>query len=466
MNANKPIVDYAIAIACLKGISLLMLPVITRYLPSEVYGELNFLVSLVALLSIVLSFGMAEMLFRFTPSLNTQQSQAFIADCIKVTVIVGAVFYFICLVGSHMWVGLLPINVKVSDFLLITATLCLNLIVAIFLTQFRLKSQSKLYMYTALFQGGCQAVLTVLLLHWGYGLTGVLISGAITAFLLSCALLVRYRVKLCVQFNHINKTHIKYGLCIALSGISVYCLGGAENWIIVSKLGSEVLATYFIATQFALVVSLAFEPFRMWWFPLRFKYYQQDRTKAANGAVIGCYVISLFSLIATMIGPAVIIKILPEPYHASADYLPILCLILVIKTYSELLNLGCYLDKTAKYVPIINSVCGVFAICSIWVAVDHLGLLGVFVGLATTHMLRLVFFYVVSQKLAYLAYKKCFITFSLVLVVFQVSLSSQAVVLQIGYTCLASILITFFIYQDSKQLKDDKAKQGGEYEFL
>ena len=66
MKINAPVIHYALAIAGLKGISLLMLPIVTRFLSPESYGELNFLVSIGAMLSIFLGFGMAEMMFQFT----------------------------------------------------------------------------------------------------------------------------------------------------------------------------------------------------------------------------------------------------------------------------------------------------------------------------------------------------------------------------------------------------------------
>lgn len=85
MKVNTPFIHYTLAIAGLKGISLLMLPIVTRFLSPESYGTLNFLVSIGAMLSIFLGFGMAEMLFQFTAKIPCSQLESLIVRGIKFT---------------------------------------------------------------------------------------------------------------------------------------------------------------------------------------------------------------------------------------------------------------------------------------------------------------------------------------------------------------------------------------------
>lgn len=405
MKINKNILYYAIAIGALKGVSLLMLPIITRYLPPEQYGTLNFLVSISAMLSIFIGFGLAEVLFRFTAKQTCEQADILVGQCLKVSCVIAILFWCIALLSAPWVLSLLPVYVSILDFVLLITNLSLSVILANFLTRYRIHQNAKSYMFTAVFQGVLQASLTLLFLALNLGITGVLLSGMLASLVLTLLLTIKHCSLFVLQGFWLKPIHFKYGFSVALSALFLYGLGGAENWIIISKLGPEKLAQYFIACQFVLAVSLCFEPFRMWWFPIRFKRYYQKAVLAAQGAQLGCYVICLLAFTMMLLGPYLIEFFLPKSYHASSEYIPLLCCILVLKTFSELLNLGCYLEKTARTVPIINGICAVIAIVSVWWLIDLFSIDGVFYGLVIAHICRLLAFYVLSQQKVSLVYQ-------------------------------------------------------------
>lgn len=357
MKVNTPFIHYTLAIAGLKGISLLMLPIVTRFLSPESYGTLNFLVSIGAMLSIFLGFGMAEMLFQFTAKIPCSQQESLIARGIKFTFFVSGVFWLIAVLAADVWLSILSITIEKHHFIVLMTNLALSTVQAIYLTRYRILQQSKPYMLVALCQGAAQAVLTYLLLSFNFGIFGVLLSGCITIFVVTSSLVVLHSQLLLIKAPLPSREHLRYGPYIALSALFLYGLGGAENWFIVATLGETQLAYYFIATQFSLALSLEFEPFRLWWFPLRFKRFYANPELAARGAVMGCFIITLLALCMMVFAPFIIQWLRPSNYHASSEYIAILCVILVIKTYAELLNLGCYLDQNTACVPLINGVC-------------------------------------------------------------------------------------------------------------
>ena len=405
MKVSAGFIHYAVSIIALKGISLLMLPVITRFLSLAEYGALNFLVSISAMLSIVLTFGLAEVMFRFSPKLKKSAMDVFIASCIKVTCLIACVFYLTCLLSASFWLSLLPMEVPLSHFLLLMASLSLSTIQAIYLTRYRLLQDSKSYMYVAVAQGALQAATTYLLLMFGLNVFGVLLSGVVTTAFVTLLLMMRHRRLLAIPFGGLGFDHIRYGGFIAVSALSLYALGGAENWFIVDALGAEQLALYFIAAQFSLGVSMLFEPFRLWWFPIRFKRYFESPELAAKGATQGCFIVSVLAVVMMILAPTIINALLSESYQVSASFIPVLCLILVVKTFSELLNLGCYLDPKATYVPVINGVCAVIALATVAFGAHRYGINGVFAGLLLAHTLRFIAFFTISQSLARLHYQ-------------------------------------------------------------
>ncbi|WP_372765757.1 lipopolysaccharide biosynthesis protein [Pseudoalteromonas sp.] len=458
MKINTSFVHYALAIACLKGISLLMLPIVTRFLPPDSYGVLNFLVSVAAMLSIILGFGMAEMMFQFTAKIAASALDSFIAQCVKFTMCVSCLFLLIAIAAADIWLALLPLKVEASHFILLMINLAVSSVLAIYLTRYRILQQSKPYMLVALCQGVLQACFTYILLSFNFGIFGVLLSGCLVTTMVTISLVLVHRRLLFCKEPFLSRKHFRYGSHIALSALFLYGLGGAENWFIASALGPSQLAFYFIATQFSLALSLAFEPFRLWWFPVRFKRFESNPELAAKGAVMGCFIITLLALFMMIFAPFMMTWLLPSHYHGSADYIAILCLILVIKTYAELLNLGCYLDKYTGYVPLINGVCAVIALVSIARTTTFYGINGVFFGLLLAHTLRFLAFYLISQRIARLRYQFTTLAVVFSLLVLHLVLA-ESIWLNIGLLTLSVLFAIKFLHTHSL----DKVRDRYEY---
>ncbi|KPV94197.1 Polysaccharide biosynthesis protein [Pseudoalteromonas sp. P1-9] len=462
MKVNAAFVHYGIAIAGLKGISLLMLPIVTRFLAPESYGMLNFLVSIGAMLSIFLGFGMAEVIFRFAVKLPNEMLDSFIASSIKFTFLVSCVFLLCAIVGADIWLALMPLPIEKSYFCLLMFNLALTTLQAIYLTRYRVLQQSKPYMCVALAQGVVQALLTYTLLLNDYGILGVLISGCVTSFIITLVLVIYHRALLLMKREPLTGEHIRYGGFIALSALCLYGLGGAENWFIASYLGSSQLAYYFIATQFSLALSLAFEPFRLWWFPIRFKRYFENTELAASGAVTGCFIITMLALAMMIFAPYLISWLLPQSYHNSSQYIGLLCILLVIKSYAELLNLGCYLDKNAQYVPLINGICATVAILIIAFLTPSQGISGVFAGLFVGHTLRFLAFYIISQRIAPLKYHLGTVLFGFGLLLLQIGIVGNAIWLNV-ILLIVALLLSFKYAIKCGAIKPNKL--GGKYGY-
>ena len=72
MTVLKPALFYGMGVVVMKGVSFIMLPVVTRYLPIEEYGRLDVLVTLMNVGSIVVGFGLIEAVYRFCGFAKTE----------------------------------------------------------------------------------------------------------------------------------------------------------------------------------------------------------------------------------------------------------------------------------------------------------------------------------------------------------------------------------------------------------
>ncbi|WP_232312639.1 lipopolysaccharide biosynthesis protein [Enterovibrio coralii] len=82
---------YGSSIALMKGISLLMLPFITHYLPQAEFGKLEIVSSIAALGSILVGLGLEDALYRFVGGCqDSKERKTMAARIFTLTVIVGA----------------------------------------------------------------------------------------------------------------------------------------------------------------------------------------------------------------------------------------------------------------------------------------------------------------------------------------------------------------------------------------
>ena len=64
MNGIKQIAYFGLSTLLLKGLGFALLPISTRLLNQTQFGELNFLVSISAVMSLLLCLGLPELLFK------------------------------------------------------------------------------------------------------------------------------------------------------------------------------------------------------------------------------------------------------------------------------------------------------------------------------------------------------------------------------------------------------------------
>ena len=283
IKINAEILHYALSVVFLKGISLLMLPIVTHFLPPDDYGTLNFLVSIVAMLSIVLSFGLAEVIFRFGPEHCKEGALTFIHASIRMSAHIAILFAVIAIVTTPIWLMLIPVSVQAWDLVLLFINLAFCVVIGQFLAMYRFQKRSTTYLKVALSQGVIHSLLTLTFLNLGWSISGVLLSGALASFVVTLFLVIPNHKIWRSRHQGITSTHLKYASFITLASLYLYALGGVENWFIVGVFGPEQLALYFIATQFALALSLSFEPFRMWWYPKRFSQFLDSANRAPKG---------------------------------------------------------------------------------------------------------------------------------------------------------------------------------------
>lgn len=451
MNNLREMFIYGIGIFVLKGLGFIMMPIVTRMLTQVDYGELNFLVSIASMMSLFLTLGLGDILFRFASGQIKEDNEAVMRQCFRLSLLCSMTFLCLALPLSGLILSWLPVSLRLFDLQLLLISLSSSSLLTVPYCYFRMTHRAVPFMMFSIAQGGLQTLLSIGLLLSGCGVTGMMLSSAISSSAIAIAVLIYFRAHLQGTHAQFSLAHYRYIAFIVCSGIFVYCLNGAENWLVVIHLGKQQLAIFFAAGQFGLMISVAFEPFRMWWYARRFQVHETAPEQGARYAVLGVQIGLLLAGSMLFAAPILMDFMLPESYRDSISLIPWMCLIMALRFHSELLNIGCFLKQNARWTSIIDGACAVhLVIVGYWAIVEY-ALTGLLVTMVLTVLIRGVLFYVISQRLVYLPYCRTYLVTSwgIFIILLSVHISKISGYRVLEFILLAiNTLLLFYFYRD------------------
>ena len=399
---------YATSIVLMRGISLLMLPFIARYLSPEEFGEVELLSTIAILGSVMVGLGLEDALYRFVGKEKTDEKRRQVAALIfTIALIVGAlfslcVFPIIWYLDHQFSFPLSSLSVK-----LVFAMLALEGIIAIPLGWLRICDRAITFCVFNIARVIVQAVLTIYLLTHDYGVDSVFIAGFTGALLQGIGLSIIQIQHTKLYFNkNLTMDIIFYSLPLVGSGLLAFGLNGFDRWVILDRLSISDVAIYGIAAKFAIGLTILMQPFGMWWMPRRFMILNEPNGyhRVLRSSVFGLILLIILMLIIGLIAPWVIQIIMPYNYINSGIYLVGILVVIALKEACELINIGCFIDKSTQKQLWINIGATVIGCFGMVLLTPLFKLWGVICALGLAQAFRLHAFYYFSQQRILLAY--------------------------------------------------------------
>ncbi|OCH19783.1 lipopolysaccharide biosynthesis protein [Aliivibrio sp. 1S128] len=407
MDSLKQPAYYAVGILMMKGISLIMIPYITHKMTLEEYGSLESLILLADIGTILFGFGIVDAMYRYVGVSKGEEKRKLISNCFTLSVFVCLAGGFLMLISLPALLMILPVKFSAYQIGLLLIPTMLDGVISIPLTLLRMNAMAKRFCFLNVFKGLLQALMTFCLLEAGYGIDGVLISGAVSSIMLLLCLL-GYQWKEMGRFGHLksSKLVLSFGLPVLVGGASVYMINGLDRWFLASFVGVEELAVYAVSAKFALILGLILQPYALWWFPNRIAIFQSDNSKqqCAEKSLLGVNLGVVMGTFLILTAPGVITLLLPSSYSLAGTISVVLLTIGMIKNAGDYLNFGCYSGSSSHSQMWVQGLCAVVAVAGYFVITPIYGLWGVVGVLATAYTLRLVLLYMVSQSMEYLPY--------------------------------------------------------------
>ncbi len=402
---------YALALFLSKGIGFLMIPIFTNFLEPADYGRLDILQTLADLLSIVLIMGLSDTLFKFYGEARDKEEKARIVSNIF------GMALFICIISTlilqlcaPILQNILPGNVTIWSTRFILISLSVSACLLIPLCWYRMKDRAELYFIVSASRVMIQALLSIVLLYWGFGVTGVMAAGALAALI--CSIKVSYDFirdyGVAFDFRYWRKFFL-YGSPLIFTGLAGFVLGSFDRWILAASVGPEVMAKYALAAKFGLLTAILVQPFDLWWNPKRFEILNKKNgeIKCVQNISIGLVIVSLSVLCISTGAPLAITIMTPDVYHDAIKYVPFLSLLAGLHCTTLLMNIGIYNVKITKWPAIIDISAAVIAFTGYLILIPLFAAWGAIYATAIALTLRFIVTFSLSQFLTPLPYNSC-----------------------------------------------------------
>jgi len=400
-NALSQTLLYGFSMVIMKGISIFMLPFIAHQLSQEAFGRLEVLTSLAVIISILVGLGLEDTLYRFAGQAKTVElRKKFAAKIFGLGIIIGLIALAIGWFFAPALSGSVPGGVSVYEIRLIIMILALEGAIAIPMGWLRMENRSIAFFILSIFRAATQATLILIMLKPGNDVTPVLEASLIAAVLQSM-ILAYLQIKdtgISIQIRH-NGALLLYSLPIVGSGLVAFILNGLDRWILADQTSLSDVAEYGVAAKFALAAVLLLQPFCMWWSPKRFEIINQSNgndvaVKAISTGIGLCLIIC----VCVSTGAPVLIKwLMPDTYVMASQYALGLVLAMTLRELSDLVNIGCFVNRSTLSQLLINVSSAVLGLVIMLANVGSMGVWGVITALIAAQLLRLVLFYWTSQ---------------------------------------------------------------------
>lgn len=452
----KNIILYGTSIVLMKGVSLIMLPYIATHLSQSELGRLEILVTISVIISIIFSLSLHEALYRFSGTAKKSQQPQITADIFIISMIMAAIALPIIWVICPLLSQFNQLQTSTLELKLLLLPLAFEGVVMVVLSALRMQGKALLFFYITTGRALFHALLTMIVLHYGFGVQEVILAGFISAMLQVVVILYfQYQTNKKAGINYhinINTTQKYFAYCLPLmfSGLIIFGLNGLERWFLIFYVSFNDVALYAVAFKFALILVLLMQPFGMWWMPKRFEYLSNNGVNITTQIThVSIVLLCILTICVCYFSPIFIDWFMPENYHAAKDMVVVLVIIFAIKELNELINMGALIKQETKKILVINCFATVIGVALIIVLTPKYKVNGVLFALMIAQSIRTLSTYWLSQRCFSFpfALNKIAILFTISAISIGLSQFQQTIVFHLSSAVLSLLIVLGYAFR-------------------
>lgn len=399
---------YAASIALTKGMSLISIPLVTRYLAPHEYGRLELVLSFVEIAAIVLSFAIADVLFRLTSEGDEAhaRSQARALGGLTLAMAAGAgLFLQGAAFAASGWIEGFA-DPRLLAIGLAGATL--SGLIEMPLAWLRCRGRANLFLLYVAARSLAQIALMWALLSHGWGAMGMLAGNVGVDIVIAGALIFAQWRDTGFSFSKdVLPRAARYGGPLVIGSLAMFVLGACDRWFLAGSVAVEDIAHYALAAKLAMAVALAVQPFGLWWYAQRIRVLSEadGLRRSARLVTIGFAFLLAGALGVAGLAPFLFELLLPHAYAPALALIPALIAIVVLNESCSLLNVGAYAGRTGLQPLAINTAGAAIALAGYFALVPAFGVRGAIAATIAAHAGRLSAFLVMGRRRAPIPYQ-------------------------------------------------------------
>ncbi len=385
-------------------IPFLLLPILTRYLTVEEYGQIAIFQMLLSGISTFIGLntvGAATRKYYDNVSITTLRE--FNGSCIQILIISSVV----CLFFSYIMID------EISQFLSIPSSWVfigiiisiLTYLVTFLLSQWQIRNEAKNFGMLQVSGSIINMLLSlqfVILLNYG-------VNGRINAQLLALiitsiiAIIILYRKKLITLFAYQPKKikeALQFGIPLIPHHIGIFLISAVDRFFINKELGLVQAGIYMVAAQLSSSLAILFDAINKAYVPWLFEKLKKNNTSDKINIVKYTYLYFIFLLVVALItffiAPTLLVFIAGEKYQESGTIVGWLCLGQIFGgMYLMVTNYIFFSKKTAK-LAITTITTGLLNIVLLILFIPLYGLIGAAYAFAISKLCQFILTWFIS----------------------------------------------------------------------
>jgi O-antigen/teichoic acid export membrane protein len=409
-SSLKNMLTYAVSLFMAKGISLIMLPFVARYLSPDQLGQLELLATTTVFFSLLVGFAMHENLYRFVGEIkDTVKQFKKVSELYTYAIILSIMAGSLVTIGLFITPSIQGIFSS-TDIALVCIVLAFESALGISTAWLRFQDRATMFFAVSMLSTAIQIIGVVAVLLFSPTVTHIFAVGVLTAIV---QLIVLHRVNR-FQWRWAGVKNLlsllSYSIPLMLSAIVAFGLSGAEKWIIGYSVSVESLGYYAVAAKFSLGMCILVQPFGMWWMPKRFNALNLKGIDYTTQITqIGILYIAILAIVVGSASQVFIMLALPDAFSNAANLVSGVIAVALFKELAELVNIGILNHKKTHWVLNINMACTLtgLALCGFLSLQDRftgLGIWAVIISIMIAQILRAILLLTFSQRLQPLPY--------------------------------------------------------------
>jgi O-antigen/teichoic acid export membrane protein len=367
---------YALGTILTRVVSVVMLPINTRFLTPSDYGTIAILDLTAAILGIVFAGGMTSALGRFHHDGDSDDHRNTVWWTGLTMVAAMTAAFVLPAMLFRDWLARVTLGAETADgglyYALVLSTLWFSVIINVSALYLRVRKWSWSAVILALITLIINVLLNIYFLTHGWGIKGILAGNLITLIGMSVvrlSIVMRY----CGPFrfdNAIGWQMLRFGAPIMVIALLGTAMQQSDRYLLRKYVDLHSVGMYYLAYQLGQGLnSLVLAPFSMIWATVMFDIAREPDAKATFARIFEYYVYAVLLLmfgVSLFIEPIITIFATTD-YLPAAPLVPIVCLALVFSSLDSHFKVPAVLAKrTLGLLPPTLAGVGVSVALNIW----------------------------------------------------------------------------------------------------